>query len=252
MGDAVMLGLGFPEWFIVAAIIFLLFSPDRLSESFKVLRGKKQEEQAPPAKGDSANENAHAPITKIDLALDPSVPILQRIGVLVRHSAIGKCEYISELVDLAINDPNENIRAQAVIALQACPSMDLIQVLGKILSEDPHVHVRCSAAIALGTKPSEVSVKFLLRKLRDSNEDFHVWAYCVRSLVSLNLESALVNMKAILSDPEAPLDVRNCCHIALNLTEQVALTQMDSQIRTWAKATSFQKILGRTMKKRRA
>lgn len=243
-----MLGIEFPQWFIVAAIIFLLFSPNKLFEGFNALRGKNQEEQALPAKGNSGNENANALIAKIGLALDPSAPMLQRIGVLVSHSAVGKCEYVSELVELANNDPNENIRAQAVIALSPCQSMDIIQVLGKILSEDPHVHVRCSAAIVLGSRPSELSVKFLLRKLRDPNEDFYVWAYCVRSLVNLNLESALVGMKAILSDPEAPFDVRNCCRIALYLNKQVALTQMDSQIDAWDKAMAFQKILGRTMK----
>jgi HEAT repeat protein len=212
------------------------------------LKGKKQDEQAHPAEGDSREEKAIARSSQIDLALNPSAPILLRIGALVKHSAIGKCEFASELVDLAINDPNENIRAQAVIALSPCQSIEVIRILGKILSEDPHVHVRCSAAIVLGTRRSEVSVKFLLHKLHDSRESFHVWAYCIRSLASLNLDSALVGMKAILSDQEAPLDVRNCCQIALNLTKKLGGQQTDSHIDPWDKATAFQKILGRAMK----
>lgn len=245
MGDAAMLNIGFPEWFIVTMIIFLLFSPDKLSEIFKSGKGKKRDELVHPAEGDLRDEKVI-----IDLALNPSALISQRIGALVRHSAIGKCENVSELMDLAINDPNENIRAQAVIALRPCPSIEVIQILGKILSEDPHAHVRCSAAIILGTSPSKLSVEYLLNKLRDPHESFHVWAYSVRSLASLNLESALIGMKAILSDPEVPMDVRNCCQMALNLTE--GLPQTGSQINRWNKATAFEKILGRTMRKQTA
>ncbi|MHA2232164.1 MAG: HEAT repeat domain-containing protein [Candidatus Hodarchaeales archaeon] len=184
----------------------------------------------------------------IAMAFDLSVPISQRIGVLVKLAASSTCDHISRLIDLALHDLNENIRGQAVIALKSCKSPEITKLLGKILSQDSSVHVRCCAAIVLGSSCSEIAVGFLLERLQTPSEAFHVWAYCVRSLLSLRTAKSLNSLKIILEDPNMPQEVRNCCHAALTTVDSSALLKMNMS--KWSNLASFQRMLSRTAKKK--
>lgn len=186
-------------------------------------------------------------MSNIALAFDVSASLPRRIGALIQLAVSDPCDYISRLIGLALNDLNENIRGQAVIALNPCKSTETTQLLRTILSQDPSAHVRCCAAIVLGSSCSDIATEFLLERLQTPSEDFHVWAYCVRSLLTLNTASALNSLKRMLGDPTVPQEVRNCCLVALATVDSSGL--LKKNLNNWSKLASFQRMLSRTAKK---
>lgn len=138
--------------------------------------------------------------------LNELIANLQHQDPRVRSSAIEICSRKMELEESQkyliplMQDDNNRVRANAIVALKHLPTEDLCSSL-KYMLESPRISMRESAIWAISKlKPNQNYLNFLLKALYDPYRDIRIRAIKTLSLYAEN--SVIAQMKRLLQDPD--------------------------------------------------
>lgn len=154
----------------------------------------------------------------IHIATTEEETVALRRSAMVYLSSLGRRKVYTTLKNLALNDPDPEIRIGAISAFTVAPSKRAFNLLTKIIVQDSSSQVRGMATRAIASIPQidkELTYTLLLSKLTDIGEDTIVRAYAAEGLGYLKDKRAMEIIIRNLSH-EAP-EIRYMCAFALGL-----------------------------------